>query len=170
MINSTSNKQVKRVINLRDKAKARREEGLYVAEGLRMCREYKPDDVEILYITENFGKQEENKKWLRGFKFEFVTDEVMHYMADTKTPQGVLAVAKQKKCTLEDILKKTKTQKLLMILENIQDPGNLGTIIRAGEGRYYRCGHEQRYSGYLQSKGDPFYYGICAACTICVCL
>ena len=34
MINSTSNKQVKRVINLRDKAKARREEGLYVAEGL----------------------------------------------------------------------------------------------------------------------------------------
>ena len=97
MINSTSNKQVKRVINLRDKAKARREEGLYVAEGLRMCREYKPDDVEILYITENFGKQEENKKWLRGFKFEFVTDEVM-------------------------------------ILENIQDPGNLGTIIRAGEG------------------------------------
>ena len=134
MINSTSNKQVKRVINLRDKAKARREEGLYVAEGLRMCREYKPDDVEILYITENFGKQEENKKWLRGFKFEFVTDEVMHYMADTKTPQGVLAVAKQKKCTLEDILKKTKTQKLLMILENIQDPGNLGTILRTAEG------------------------------------
>ena len=82
MINSTSNKQVKRVANLRDKAKARREEGVYVAEGLRMCREYKPDDVEILYITESFGKQEENKKWLRGFKFEIVTDEVMHYMAD----------------------------------------------------------------------------------------
>ena len=61
MIFSTSNSQAQRVINLRDKAKARREEGLYVAEGLRMCREYKPDDVEILYITENFGKQEENK-------------------------------------------------------------------------------------------------------------
>ena len=134
MINSTSNKQVKRVANLRDKAKARREEGVYVAEGLRMCREYKPDDVEILYITESFGNQEENKKWLRGFKFEIVTDEVMHYMADTKTPQGVLAVAKQKKCTMEDILKKTSTPKLIMILENIQDPGNLGTIIRAGEG------------------------------------
>lgn len=134
MINSTSNKQVKRVVNLRDKAKARREEGLYVAEGLRMCREYKPDDVESLYITESFGKQEDNKRWLRGFKFEMVTDEVMHYMADTKTPQGVLAVAKQKKCTMEDILKKTNMPKLIMILENIQDPGNLGTIIRAGEG------------------------------------
>ena len=105
-----------------------------MAEGLRMCREYKPDDVESLYITESFGKQEDNKKWLRGFKFEMVTDEVMHYMADTKTPQGVLAVAKQKKCTMEDILKKTNMPKLIMILENIQDPGNLGTIIRAGEG------------------------------------
>ena len=62
MINSTSNKQVKRVINLRDKAKARREEGLYVAEGLRMCREYKPDDVEILYITENL----ENRKKIKN--------------------------------------------------------------------------------------------------------
>ena len=133
MINSTSNKQVKRVANLRDKAKARREEGVYVAEGLRMCREYKPDDVEILYITESFGKQEENKKWLRGFKFEIVTDEVMHYMADTKTPQGVLAVAKQKKCTMEDILKQTSTPKLIMILENIQDPSNMGAIFRSAE-------------------------------------
>ena len=42
MINSTSNKQVKRVINLQAKAKARREEGLYAAEGLRMCREFAP--------------------------------------------------------------------------------------------------------------------------------
>ena len=169
MINSTSNKQVKRVINLRDKAKARREEGLYVAEGLRMCREYKPDDVEILYITENFGKQEENKKWLRGFKFEFVTDEVMHYMADTKTPQGVLAVAE--KVYPGRYLKEDKDT------ETFNDPGKYPGSGKSGyhyprwrRRRYYRCGHEQRYSGYLQSKGDPFYYGICAACTICVCL
>ena len=107
MINSTSNKQVKRVANLRDKAKARREEGVYVAEGLRMCREYKPDDVEILYITESFGKQEENKKWLRGFKFEIVTDEVMHYMADyftfphNRTYPGNL----KDHCSYEEVLK-----------------------------------------------------------------
>ena len=51
MINSTSNKQVKRVVNLQAKAKARREEGVYVAEGLRMCREFTPKDVEALYVT-----------------------------------------------------------------------------------------------------------------------
>ena len=79
-------------------------------------------------LIDNDPKESKERVYWRRF------GEVMHYMADTKTPQGVLAVAKQKKCTLEDILKKTKTQKLLMILENIQDPGNLGTIIRAGEG------------------------------------
>ena len=46
MINSTSNKQVKRVVSLRSKAKARREEGMYVVEGLRMCRELNPEDVD----------------------------------------------------------------------------------------------------------------------------
>ena len=47
MINSTSNKQVKRVISLRDKAKARREEKAYIAEGLRMCRELDPSEVGV---------------------------------------------------------------------------------------------------------------------------
>ena len=133
MINSTSNKQVKRVINLRDKAKARREEGLYVAEGLRICREYAPKEIESLYVTEAFLSQPENRKWLEGYSYETVTDAVMKVMADTRTPQGVLAVVRQKDYKLEDML--AGGQKcFLMLLENIQDPGNLGTIVRAGEG------------------------------------
>ena len=60
----------------------------------------------------------------------------MGVMADTQTPQGVLAVARQKKYTLDDILKGPGSGKRLaiMILETLQDPGNLGTIIRASEG------------------------------------
>ena len=92
MIGSTSNKQVKRVVNLRAKAKARREENCYVAEGLRMCRELSPDQVEMLYVTEEFGSVPGNRRWLAGFPHETVSDVVMNYMADTKTPQGVLAV------------------------------------------------------------------------------
>lgn len=136
MINSTSNKQVKRVINLQAKAKARREEGVYVAEGLRMCREFTPKDVEALYVTPSFESQKENREWLHSYSYEIVTEEVMKAMADTKTPQGVLAVARQKKYTLEELLKPASsgTPLLLMLLENIQDPGNLGTILRAGEG------------------------------------
>ena len=78
MINSTSNKQVKRVVNLQAKAKARREEGVYVAEGLRMCREFTPKDVEALYVTPSFESQKENREWLHSYSYEIVTEEVMH--------------------------------------------------------------------------------------------
>lgn len=135
MINSTSNKQVKRVVNLRNKAKARREEGLYVVEGMRMCRELLPEDVDCLYVTESFARDKANKPWLQKLQFETVTDIVMNVMADTQTPQGVLAVAKQKQYTLDHILGRDKDGKLaLMVLETLQDPGNLGTIVRAAEG------------------------------------
>lgn len=137
MINSTSNKQVKRVVNLRNKAKARREEGMYVVEGQRMCRELLPEDADTVYVTESFASNRENRKWLEKFKIETVTDVVMNVMADTQTPQGVLAVARQKHYTLEDILKNVGEggkKHALMVLETLQDPGNLGTIVRASEG------------------------------------
>lgn len=138
MINSTAGKQVKRVVNLRNKAKARREEGMYVVEGLRLCRELLPEDADAVYVTESFARDRENRKWLESFRFETVTDVVMKVMADTQTPQGVLAVARQKRYTLEGILDSGKDNAqgghALMLLETIQDPGNLGTIIRASEG------------------------------------
>ncbi|MBS1484061.1 MAG: RNA methyltransferase [Clostridium sp.] len=139
MINSTSNKQVKRVVNLRTRAKARREEGVYVVEGLRMCRELPPGDVDSMFVTEGFAANRENKTWLSAYSYETVTDIVMGVMADTQTPQGVLAVARQKKYTLDDILKGLGSagsgkRLAIMILETLQDPGNLGTIIRASEG------------------------------------
>ena len=136
MINSTSNKQVKRVVSLRSKAKARREEGMYVVEGLRMCRELNPEDVDALYVTENFAGDTDNRKWMGRFRPETVSDVVMNVMADTQTPQGVLAVVRQKRYTMDDIVKPAPDGRALaiMVLETIQDPGNLGTIIRAGEG------------------------------------
>lgn len=135
MINSTSNKQVKRVISLRNRSRARREEGMYVVEGMRMCRELLPEDVDCLYVTESFARDGANRPWLGKLRFETVTDVVMNVMADTQTPQGVLAVARQKKYGLDDILKCQGGGRLaVMILETLQDPGNLGTIIRAAEG------------------------------------
>ena len=62
MIASTSNKQVKYVMNLRDKAKVRREEGLFIAEGLRMCRELNPKETRQVYVTEAFARDEQNRR------------------------------------------------------------------------------------------------------------
>ena len=61
---------------------------------------------------------------------------VMRHMSDTQTPQGDLAVVEQFSYQLSDVLKNSPDGKApeLVILETLQDPGNLGTILRAGEG------------------------------------
>ena len=130
MITSTSNSQIKNVINLIKKSKDRKAQGLFVVEGKRMFEETPKDRIESLYVSESFEK--ENKSILKGYKYEPVSDEVFSHMSDTKTPQGVMALVKMKEHSVEDML--TTANPLIMVLENIQDPGNLGTIIRTAEG------------------------------------
>lgn len=133
MISQPTNKQVRRVANLAKKAKKRQEEGLYVVEGIRMIRELLPEQTEILYVSESFLAQGDHSRMLKDFSWETVSDPVMKVMADTQTPQGILALVRQKTWSLEEIFASSSPAHLL-ILETIQDPGNLGTIFRAGEG------------------------------------
>lgn len=136
MISSTANQQVRRVAELAKKARVRREEGLYVVEGIRMCRELMPEQIRALYVSESFLASKEHRAFLsglRGAAWEPVSDQVMKVMDDTQTPQGIVALAEQAHYTLPDILGQPGDAHLLL-LETIQDPGNLGTILRAGEG------------------------------------
>lgn len=133
MITSSANGKVKQVMNLTKKAKARREAGLFAAEGLRMFKELPRDRIESLFVSESFLKIPENKRLIGSLPCEEVSDDVFKTMSDTTTPQGVLALVKQYSYTVNDILTQ-KGPHLLMILDTIQDPGNLGTILRAGEG------------------------------------
>ena len=79
-------------------------------------------------------RKEENRIFLLPVKPEVVSDEVFARMSDTQSPQGVLAVLKQPGYTLEQILDGGKKAPLLLLLEHLQDPGNLGTILRSAEG------------------------------------
>ena len=136
MITSTTNKQVKYVSSLIKKPKARREEDLFVAEGLRICQEIPEERIHTLYVSESFLKQKEGRILSeRVRRVEVVADEVFKALSDTQTPQGVLALVRQYHYTLEQAAG-TKDGKpaLLMILEHLQDPGNLGTMFRTGEG------------------------------------
>ena len=134
MISSTGNAQIKQAAALVKKAKYRRETGLFVVEGPKMFYELPKDRIHTVFVSESFFEQTEHKKLLDGIKkVEIVTDEVLKFMSDTQTPQGILALAKQYTWTLEDMFPEGM-QSHLMILETIQDPGNLGTILRAGEG------------------------------------
>ena len=132
MISSAQNTQVKNIIKLNQKAKARREQGLFIAEGRKMFLEAPDDWIEKIYVAESMLEDEEVMKKVRRFSWEAVENGVFRQMCDTQTPQGILTVLRQPSYELEDLLKEEKP--LLMVLEDLQDPGNAGTIIRTGEG------------------------------------
>lgn len=133
MITSTSNAQIKNIISLIKKSKDRKAQGLFVVEGKRMFEETPKERIHSVFASESFEK--ENRAFLKNYKYEVVSDQVFEHMSDTKTPQGILGLVKMKENKLADMLSTDNGQApLLMILENLQDPGNLGTIIRTAEG------------------------------------
>ena len=126
MITSANNTQVKNIIQLNQKAKARREQGLFVAEGRKMFGEAPRDWISKVYVT---GSLTEDASLMTQV---MALPEEKREMCDTKTPQGILTVLKKPVWTVEDILKGDAP--LVMVLEDLQDPGNAGTIFRTGEG------------------------------------
>ena len=132
MITSVQNTQVKNIIKLNQKAKARREQKLFVAEGRKMFQEAPDSWIEKVYVSENLLEDEEVMEKVRRFSWEAVENSVFRQMCDTQTPQGILTVLRQPSYNIEDIF--SDREPLIMVLEDLQDPGNAGTIIRTGEG------------------------------------
>lgn len=136
MITSTSNGKVKRLVNLKKKRKVRDKERVFLAEGIRMFREVPKKKLREVYVSESFYKKEKDvaEKVLGGSAavLEILSDTVFGYVSDTKTPQGVLCVAGQMDYTLEKVLDGDMPH--LLVLDNLQDPGNMGTIVRTAEG------------------------------------
>ena len=99
-----------------------------------MAAELPKDQVKSIYVSETFAKNPENAAILAEYPgYELVSDQVFAAMSDTQTPQGVLALVRQFSYGMDELLKSDRPAHL-MVLENLQDPGNLGTILRAGEG------------------------------------
>ncbi|MCI8505296.1 MAG: RNA methyltransferase [Lachnospiraceae bacterium] len=130
-IDSAKSSQVKQVAALQKKARLRREQGVFVVEGLKMVLEAPRERLLSVYASDSF-LEESGEEALKGIPFTAVSDNAFKAMADTQTPQGVLAVVKTINWKREDFCGKDGA--LLLFLENLQDPGNLGTIFRAGEG------------------------------------
>lgn len=132
MITSVSNKQVKNIIQLNKKSKVRKETNQFVVEGIKMFQEAPKDLIKQIYVSESFLVKENHKEILRDCKYEVMQDFVFQAASDTKTPQGILCIIEQFYYDTFDIIKKNPAH--IIILEDLQDPGNLGTILRAGEG------------------------------------
>ena len=117
-----------------------------------MVEEVPKERIERLYISESFERK--NPAYIRelGVPAEVLSDPVFSYVSDTKNPQGILAIVKRLEYTMEDILGKSASKceeksgekeknpqnhqirvPHVIVLDNLQDPGNLGTIFRTAE-------------------------------------
>ena len=132
MMTSVNNGQVKNIIQLNQQTKARREQGLFVAEGRKMFGEAPADWIEKVYVSETLTSDPALMEQVEKLPYDIVADSVFRQMSDTQTPQGILTVLRRPSYTLEDIL--GGKNPLVMVLEDLQDPGNAGTILRTGEG------------------------------------
>lgn len=131
MITSTGNARVKNVIQLQTRARARKDSRQFVAEGFRMVSEAPADRIVSIYASETFARCNSGYMSTIQVPYEMVSDNVFAQMSDTRTPQGILAVIKMAEYGIVDIIAHDKG--LYVIVENLQDPGNLGTIIRMSE-------------------------------------
>ena len=136
MITSLSNAKVKQVVLWQTKAKERKKEQVFLIEGIKLFEEAPVAWIREAYLTGDALKRIQEKPALKEkldqISWEEVSDEVMEKMSDTQTPQGILTVLRCPEYSSADLLK--KPEGLYLVLEDIQDPGNLGTMMRTGEG------------------------------------
>jgi TrmH family RNA methyltransferase len=119
------------------KRSARQETGLFLLEGPQAAREalaYKPKTlVEIFATPTAMDKHTDVRDAAKdaGLEIVYTTEAVLDAMADTVTPQGIVAVARQSPTSLREVF--AASPRLVAICEEVRDPGNLGTIIRAAD-------------------------------------
>ena len=122
-IESLHNDIIKLTVSLKEK-KNRDELSLFVVEGFKQVSEIPKDwNIKFVLATEKY-------KDFKAEKLYITTEKIFKKISDTKTPQEILAVVEEKKSDIENILSK---KGLFVVIDTLQDPGNIGTIIRTAE-------------------------------------
>lgn len=130
MITSNSNTKIKQVYQLQQQSKERKKTGLFVVEGSKFLQEVPKELIEEIYVTPEYYLAMKPTDWSH-IKVEQVSEQVLKHISTVVSPQGILAVVKQQKKELKQL--HLGHQPIIVMIENIQDPGNLGTIIRTAE-------------------------------------
>lgn len=149
IIKSKENELVKNIKKLLDK-KYRKINNKFIIEGFRFTEEALKSDfnVETILISETsrdkWDSYDFGSKVKSSTKVYWTTNSVMKYLSDTETPQGVLAVVEMKE------YRGSFEEGFYVLVDKVQDPGNLGTIIRTA----HACGA----LGVLLTKGTVDVY------------
>ena len=152
-ITSASNKGIRELSQLQQKSRFRRESGLFVTEGIRLFLDTPVSAIRKVFVAESLAEKAglltksegENgggdpyNEALRRKVLDLdgsvpvciVRDDVLQKASDTVHPQGILAEAAVPVWEKKDLL--AKKPGFLVLLEDVQDPGNIGTIFRTAE-------------------------------------
>ena len=135
-VTSKENQWVKEWRGLCDSAKKRRESGLFAIEGARLCGDALRSGVElraVLYTPAALAIYGDIVgPLIQAAETDIeISPEISRYMGDTANPQGVFCIAKMLDNSL--IIDKINIMGFYGALEDIQDPGNMGTVIRTAE-------------------------------------
>lgn len=136
MLENPRSPRVRAVAKLARKA-ARADSGMFLLEGPQAVAEaltFRSELVVELFATPSALERHPEIAEAAAssdVEIEFVTEEVLDSMADTVTPQGFVAICRQFPTAVKDVF--AAKPKLIAILEEVRDPGNAGTIVRAAD-------------------------------------
>lgn len=135
-LTGSQNPLIKEVRALKSKS-GREEKGLYLIEGIRFVTEALKENIELRYVmfSETYLSDRGSQDLLRSIEESsldsyVIPDSLFASISDTQTPQGILAILNLERKQLKDT---ELAGELLVILDTIKDPGNLGTIIRTAD-------------------------------------
>ena len=127
-------KELREISEWQKRPGARKRDGIFVVEGIRMCGEVPASRVERAVMTEAFRNAHRDladRLEHAAGRLILTDEEEFRRISDTRTPQGVLAAVRMENRTENDLL--SDRDGVYLFLERIQDPGNLGTMLRTSE-------------------------------------
>ena len=149
VITSTSNQRIKNISSLLKRADKRKRDNVYVVEGVRLVLDAPLDDIQNIYVSDKLLNKSSTRDSTKspdgsdedcdrirhfleecdnaGIDITVVSSDVIKRITDTVTPQGIVAVIRRhNNCTYQG-------RDTYLLLEDIQDPGNMGTLLRSAE-------------------------------------
>lgn len=136
LIKSKENQKIKLVRSLESK-KNRDSQNLYVIENIKLIDEAINENIELEFVllSEGLYNKKDTLSLIKLFcdkniEYHLVDNNLFKDISSTVTSQGIIAVAKKPRFNIENII---KNHKFFVLCDKLQDPGNLGTIIRTAD-------------------------------------
>ena len=135
LISSLQNPFIKQLVQLKDKSRERKKSGLFLIEGIREISLALKGGYEletILFYPELFSEEQLNNLSTKQLKPIEISKDIYEKLAYRETTEGVIAVAKSKTHTIDN-LKFNKENPLILVAEAPEKPGNIGAILRTAD-------------------------------------